>query len=465
MSKQDNISYWVKSISHEANTNQVKSAADLSANTEYDVSIIGGGFTGLWLAYYLKKQQPTLNIAIFEAHQVAYGASGRNGGWLSPHLPGLTSKLLKNGATVENVRLFQKKLTETIQEVKSVCQQENIDCDLHEGGLLSIALNSAQDSRLKQQYEHDLKFGFTESDMEILSVSELNQRIELKGTTSGLYYHQGARIQPAKLAFGLKNVVLNQGVHIYENSPVASFASNELRLADKVVKSAKIICCTEGYSDTLLKSRKVIPMNSSIIATQVLDDGFWNQFGWHNQELLADASHLFFYAQRTKDNRIVFGGRGAPYQYNSQTTGHGELDTGTIQFLYGRLSSLFPNYPFKVEHAWRGSLGLTRDWCPTITYNPDKQIGHIFGYAGHGVAGTNLAARTMAHRLLNIESELTSLPWNNYINPKWEPEPFRWIGIQTMYKLLGISDGLEHKQQAPQTTALARAVYKICGVD
>ena len=128
----------------------------LQPSYQCDVAIIGGGFSGLWLAYYLKLAQPETKIALFEAQHIGYGASGRNGGWLSTNIPSVINNLLKHPSiTPAQIQLLQRQVINTIDVVDGVCQQENIDCDLHKGGLLFIATNEAQIERLQHYHESD----------------------------------------------------------------------------------------------------------------------------------------------------------------------------------------------------------------------------------------------------------------------------------------------------------------------
>ncbi|UOO91558.1 MULTISPECIES: NAD(P)/FAD-dependent oxidoreductase [Vitreoscilla] len=461
----NNISFWVKSLPEHTAFNANAQTFDAQVHQHFDVVIIGAGFTGLWLAYYLNQAQPHWNIAIFEAQQVAYGASGRNGGWLSPHMPGIVSKMLKAGISQENIVFFQQQVTATIAEVRQVCQKENIDCDLHEGGLLTIAMNPAQATRLHKLKQHDHQFGYPQDEIEYLNQTQAQTHLNSNNVKAALLFKHGARIQPAKLAFGLRDCLRTRGVKIFENSPVTAFGKQHVQVQGQKVSANYVVSCTEGYSDALLKNRKIIPVNSSIITTEVLPEAFWQRFGWTQKYLLNDQSHQFFYAQRTRDDRIVFGGRGAPYQFNSVDAGHGHLDNATIAQLQHKLAAVFPEYPIAIAHAWKGSLGVTRDWCASVSLSPNTQVGHVYGFAGHGVAGTNLAARHMATKVLQQQSELERLPWNNFQNPTWETEPFRWIGIHSMYRMLGWADQIEYRKQQPQTTALASIAYKICGLN
>lgn len=467
--KLNNLSFWSQSLSDDVLATRAALMATvppLSAQSHFDVVIVGGGFSGLWLAYYLKQAQPHLSVAIFEAKQVGYGASGRNGGWLSTNLPSSITNLLKHGhITQAQICAFQRQVIDTIDEVDGVCQREGIDCDLHKGGLLFVATNEAQAVHLQQYYEKERTYGFSDDELVPLSSQEGQAIIRIPSMVAAVRYRDGARIQPAKLVMGLQRVLLQQGVAIYENTPVLSMGEGNVLLAQGVVKGDNVICCTEGYTDQLLHNRKVIPVNSSIIITKPLPDDFWARFGWGNAELLGDLAHVYIYAQRTRDNRILFGGRGAPYQYQSRDAGDGHLDDGVATQLYRRLTELFPGYPFEIECAWKGSLGVTRDWNPTVTFDDQRRQGWIYGFAGNGVGPTNLAARTMVDKILGHQTERTALPWSDFANPTWEREPWRWLGIHSMYKMLGWADAVEARFKLKKPVFFADWAYKICGMD
>lgn len=461
MIEQNNISFWVKSLAAiESPLLSLAGAQSLPPHPTFDIAIVGGGLTGLWLAYYLQQAEPDLSIAIFEKEQVGFGASGRNGGWLSREVPIEVKPLLKRaGITETDIAALYDAMEEAVSEVIRVTETEGIECDIAMGGVLTIATNPAQQARLSAD-----ELRKSES---LLSKAAVRSRINIPSAIAGHYDAVGARIHPLKLLLGLKQLLLARGIKIYEHRKVSSISSGALMVWEGIdeieVYASKIVSCTEAYSQPLLRNRKVIPVNSSIIVTEVIGAARWEKIGWEQCELLADDAHLFFYAQRTFDDRILIGGRGSPYQFGGKDAGNGTLDPKTQAQLLARLHALFPWEDFRIEYAWRGSIGVTRDWCATVTYDALSGLGQIFGFVGSGVTTTNLAARTMADRLLGRRSTFTKLPWNDHDSPCWEPEPLRWIAIQSMYQLLGYADFLEMKRQLTDTAYIAKLTYKICG--
>ncbi len=456
-----NLSFWMQSLP----ANMLEFPQPI-LQSEYDVAIVGAGFSGLWLAYYLKQAQPEWKIAIFEAKHIGYGASGRNGGWLSTNIPIVIGNLLKNPRWAkQDVVHLQRQIIDTIAEVANVCEREQIDCDLHQGGLMFIATSDAQASRLQDYHAEELAHGFLPHEIQWLGADAAKQHINIDIMQAATHYQYGARIHPAKLVLGLARKVIALGVDIFENTPVQNLSTHTVYLSHQAVKGQHIIACTEGYTDQLLQDGKVIPVNSSIIMTQVLPASFWERVGWQNNELLGDMAHVYMYAQKTADYRILFGGRGAPYQYGSRDAGDGELDHVTTAQLLQRLRELFPRQDFQVDTAWKGSLGVTRDWNASVTFDDKTGLGFIYGFGGNGVAPTHLAARTMTDRILGKHTALTTLPWNDYVCPTWEGEPWRWLGIQSMYQLLGLADQVENRLQLKKSVFFANTAYQICGLE
>ena len=180
-------------------------------------------------------------------------------------------------------------------------------------------------------------------------------------------------------------------------------------------------------------------------------------------ETLGDLAHAYCYVQRTADGRIAIGGRGVPYRFGSQTDNDGSTQPQTIEALREILVRLFPaTATVPVAHAWSGVLGVPRDWCSTVGLDRDTGLGWAGGYVGHGVATTNLAGRTLRDLVLGQDTELTALPWVGRKVRSWEPEPFRWLGVQAMYATYRAADKQERGGR-DTTSPLAKVADKVSG--
>ncbi|MEU5888329.1 FAD-dependent oxidoreductase [Streptomyces sp. NPDC047461] len=438
----------------------------LPGDATADVVIVGGGYTGLWTAYYLKKAAPFLQITVLEQKFCGYGASGRNGGWLYNGVAGRDRYARLHGHEAA-VRL-QKAMNDTVDEVVRAAEEEGIDAGIHKGGVLEVATTPAQLARLKDFHAHELSYG--EKDRELYDARGTAERIRVAGAVGSSWTPHGARVHPVKLVKGLAAVVEALGVTIHEQTPVTEIRPKHAVTPYGTVRAPYVLRCTEGFTANLKGQRRTwLPMNSSMVVTEPLTDAQWETVGWGGREALGDMAHAYMYAQRTEDGRIALGGRGVPYRFGSRTDNDGRTQDTTIEALREILVRFFPSLAgVRVEHAWSGVLGVPRDWCATVTLDRTTGLGWAGGYVGSGVATTNLAARTLRD-LVRWDSgqggttELTGLPWVGHKVRKWEPEPFRWLGVQGMYATYRAADRREAGAHSAESSRLARVADRIAG--
>jgi glycine/D-amino acid oxidase-like deaminating enzyme len=453
------ISFWMTS-----QAGGQPARAPLTTSTECDVAIVGSGMTGLWTAYYLTQHAPQLRVVVLEAERAGFGASGRNGGWLSHLMPGNRSVYARGPGGRPAVAVMQRKLIDAVDEVLAILASNGVDADAVHGGNLVAATTSAALERLRARRDADLRYGMAGDEVLLLDAAGVSERIAVSGAVGGLYYPCVARVNPAKLVLGLARLVESRGVTIYEHTPVRRIRQGGLEVPGATVTAADVLICTEGYSGRLVGDRRLIPVNSSMIATEPLTADQWDQIGWAGRECLSDAAHTFIYAQRTADDRIAIGGRGRPYRFGSGTGGIGEIDQHTVDQLARRLNTFFPGIDFSVAHGWSGVLGVSRDWCAFVEYDAGSGIGMSAGYAGHGVTAANLGARTLADLVLRRDTDLTRLPWVGHRPRPWEPEPARWLGVHVMYRMFRLADAWEERRRSARTSVLARFGGRLAGL-
>ncbi len=452
------VSFWY------AQAGRPAPGSPLPGSRSADVCIVGAGYTGLWTAYYLKKEQPDLRIVVLERQFAGFGASGRNGGWVVGELAGSRERYARRHGKPAAVEL-QREMFRTVDEVIRAAAAENIDADLVKGGIYQVATSPAQGRRLHELVAHDREWGWGEADIQLLDKAEGEARVRVEGAVGASWSPHCARIQPAKLAQGLARVVRDLGVEIYERTPVTEIRPREAVTPYGTVTADYVLRATEGFTAALPgHHRDWLPMNSSMIVTSPLPDSVWSTIGWQGCELLGDMAHYYMYAQRTADGRIAFGGRGKPYRYGSKIDDSGVTHDWTIDTLWTMLTRMFPSVGRSgaaVDHAWSGVLGVPRDWNSTVVVDHGTGLGHAGGYTGHGVATTNLAGRTLRDLVLRRDTELTRLPWVNWRVRRWEPEPLRWLGVQAMYALYQTADAREANRTT--THPLARLADRLSG--
>lgn len=439
--------------------------APLPGDRAVDVCIIGAGYTGLWTAFYLKTLQPDLSIAVIEKEFAGFGASGRNGGWLTGGFSWNREKYLAGGGTRDGVIAMGSALRGTVDEVLRVAEAEGIDADIRRTDGLTVACTPAQLERIRATYDEEIAWGTPKSRIELIDGAEMRTRIKVKDAVGALVTHGVARVQPAKLVRGLAAAVERLGVAIHEQTTVTGLEKGRVHTDRGTVIAPVIVRATEGFTAGLPgHGRKLLPLNSAIAVTEPVPETVWQQIGWNGGELLGDASHAYCYAQRTADDRIAMGGRGVPYRFGSKTDTRGQTQAATVEKLQGILRRLLPEAAdLPLAHGWCGVLGVPRDWCASVGYDRASGMAWAGGYVGLGVSTSNLSGQTLADLILGRDTGLVRLPWVNRQVREWEPEPLRWLGVHGMYQLYARADAQEARSGGLKTSPLARLANRLTG--
>ena len=427
------VSFWLDSLPADHN---LAARPRLPGDISVDVAIVGAGYTGLWTAYYLKRLDPSLRIAIVEAEFAGFGASGRNGGWLSALLPMSFEKMAANHGRDRAIAM-QRTMHDAVDEVARVTTEEGIDCHLAKGGYLNLTRTQPQVRRVHEQLAYYRQWGFGEEDYRWLDAGEAAARLKATKVLGAGYTPHCAAIHPARLVRGLAETVERAGVTIYEQTRVVELGPRAVRCEGGTVTADVVVRATEGFTARLPGLRRAVaPIYSLMIATEPLPASFFDEVGWAQRETFNDDRRLIIYGQRTADNRIAFGGRGAPYHFGSAIKPEFDRHSAVQDSLRALLGEMFPALgDAKVTHRWGGPIGAPRDWFCSVGFDQAAGQAWAGGYVGDGVTTTNLAGRTLADLILRRETDLVSLPWVNHRSRQWEPEPFRWLGINAMLRL------------------------------
>lgn len=401
----------------------------------WDVVIVGGGFSGLWTAHHLKEWEPTLRIAVLERDRVGAGASGRNGGWVSALYPIEDHKLIKH-SSAQSIHELHAHLRKTIDDIGDFVGKIGSTCGFTKGGTLVVARNEGQLKRLAVHIEEQYT---------LLSARETRSRIHMSDVLGSIYTPNCAVINPAALVVDLARSLEARGVSIFENAQASIAKDRSVSVSGKTLDSKFVVRAVEAYHEGTADQ---VPIYSLMVATEPLPSEVFEEIGIRNRETFAEASHLVTYAQRTSDDRLAIGGRGAPYTWGSRRNEASEHHRKDHERLRHMAREWFPILDkFEFTHSWGGAVGVTRDWAPYVrTY---ENYGEMGGYAGDGVALSYLAAGAMADLILEKKSERARLPFVQWKNPRWEPEPLRWIAINGAIRLSEVADKEEKRTKRP----------------
>ncbi len=414
------LSFWHDSLKESLSPRPVSDARN------FDVLILGAGYTGLWTALYLLRQKPEIKVAILEKEIAGFGASGRNGGWCSALFPWSAELIAKKYGKDQAVAI-RRAMVQTVDEIGSITSELGIDCDWQKSGTINFVRNSAQLRRAESEIEQAAVYGVDQ-----IGFVDSARLPRASATLTAVFDPACASLQPAKLVRGLARKVEELGGAIFEKTAVTDFSKGIVKTTRGDFHGEYIIDALEGYRPLLpRRKRDFLPLYSLMIVTEPIDPKVFEEIGLEQGITFADFRNLIIYGQRTKDNRIAFGGRGAPYHFGSSIKPAYDSVEKIHEFLERELKEVFPQLrDVKITHKWGGALGVSRDWMASVKLDPVTKIGQAGGYVGDGVGTANLAGRTMADLILGKTSDLTSLAFVNHHSPRWEVEPFRFIAAR-----------------------------------
>ena len=405
----------------------------------FDVAIAGAGFTGLWTALYLLRQNPKLKVAVFEKEIAGFGASGRNGGWCSALFPWAADQLAKRFGDEAAVAL-RKEMVATVDEVGAITAELGIECDFQKAGTHYLIRSKAQQAKASHELAVAGRFGVDQ-----LVAVDAASAPSASDSAGSVFDPACASVHPAKLVRGLARAVEDLGGFIFEKTEVLEIQPGMIRTSRGDYEANIVVDALEGYRSNLTgKKRRSIPIYSLMIATEPIEASLLDEIGLKPGVTFADYRNLVIYGQRTQDDRIAFGGRGAPYHFGSKIKPEYDLAPRIHNQIEVVLKELFPQLAeVKITHRWGGALGVSRDWMASVSLDPVTKVGQAGGYVGDGVGTSNLAGRTMADLILGQTTPRTKLCWVQHSSPNWEIEPLRFIAARSALFGADLADQIE----------------------
>lgn len=429
------VSYWQETVT-------IEPREPLDRSIDVDVLIVGGGFSGLSTARELRRQAPNARIAVIERSAVGHGASGRNGGFAMPLIGwDLTDAVRQLG--FETARSAYEMMYRAVAHLKKTIADDRLAADLEETGYLLLATGGPRSRRVREEVDlaHAMNF-----DHALLEGESLRAHVRSPLFSVGAFDPHPFVLNPAKLVRSLGQRALEEGIELYERTPLVELSVGDHILAKTPhgnVRARAAVLCLNGYGASVgFLPHRILPVHTFIILTEPLTDRQIEQIGWSRRTSLETARHFIHYYRLTKDNRILFGGEDADLFFAGR---HADRHPSIEAALERRFRQFFPELAqARFTHRWGGVLGVTLDMFPTFGVGgPSKNVFFACGYSGHGVALSNYAGTLLAPAIL----ERLSLPsagegferttpffWNRLPTPV-PPEPFRWLGMQC-YRLV-----------------------------
>lgn len=456
------ISHWLETADDDPTPRQ-----PLDGSCDVDVVIVGAGFTGLWTAREILRRDPSRSVLVCEANTAGFGASGRNGAWLSAGVAVSPAELARRTSpTIARDTILA--MRDTVDAVIDACDTDGIDARIRKGGLLRIARGPQEIPAMRAGFDQVAAVDAAD-DLQLLSAQETAARVRVQDALGALYDPHAAAVHPGRLVRGLARSVETAGATIVERTPVTQVlpASPGSRArvvtpTGRVTADAVIVACEAWVSQLPDRRRDVLPLYSLIVLTEPIEDRVWQQIGWDGHELLSSHRYTVDYLSRTVDGRVLFGGRGAPYHFGSRIDPAYDQHSLTHDLLRDQLRTWFPALTdIGFASAWGGPLAMPRDWMPTFHFDPATGIGGAYGYTGQGVGTSNLAGRVLADLIIDGATPFQDLPMVGHRSRRWEPEPLRWLGARYLQRSLARLDArTAHTGRAATGRSLAERLIR-----
>lgn len=406
----------------------------LDGTEQADLAVIGGGFSGLWTALLAKERDPRRNVVLVEGRRIAWGGTGRNGGFCSASLThGLGNGLERFPGEMETLQRLGR---QNLDEIEQAIARYGIDCDFARTGDLSVATEQWQLDALAVAAEHASRFG---ARLEVLDASQVRAEVNSPTYVGGVWDKDGcAIVDPARLAWGLRRACLAAGVRVYEHTPVTAIGDGSGRrgplalstpggriLADRVALAA-------GAFAPLLRRLRyyLVPVYDYVLMTRPLSLAQLGSIGWRNRQGIGDSANQFHYYRLTADNRILWGGYDAVYYYGSKIAAKLDQRPATFAMLARDFNQTFPQLDgIEFTHSWGGAIDTCSRFCAFFGTARSGRLAYVAGYTGLGVGASRFGANVVLDLLSGERTERTELEMVRSKPLPFPPEPVRATGI------------------------------------
>jgi len=400
----------------------------LDARVSADVCVVGGGFAGLWTAYELTERAPSLRIVLLEGDICGGGASGRNGGFLSASWHDLSALIGLYGEP-EGLR-YARALADQVEEVGEWCERHAVDAWFHHDGVLGVRTSEWQESWSTETAELVERIGLADR-MRRVSPEEARAVADSPRFLDGSFSPDYAIVQPARLARGLRRVLLERGVRIHEGTRATSIDRGVpavVRAERGAVRADQAILTIGAWAAGWPGfGRAFGNIADFMVATEPIPDRIEHDLGWTSWVGIADGRDMLYYLRRTDDGRIAIGGGSTGVVYGARIGRRATHDRRVAEVAARGLLWLFPQLEgIRFTHAWGGPIDMTPSFTPFFQTLAPGNVHAGLGFSGHGLAATKLGGKTLASLALGVEDEWSTLPVAGPVVGTAPPEPLRW---------------------------------------
>ncbi|MDH6710324.1 glycine/D-amino acid oxidase-like deaminating enzyme [Kitasatospora sp. MAA19] len=414
----------------------------LVGDTTCDLLVVGGGYSGLWTALIAKERDPSLDVVLVEGNEVGWAASGRNGGFCAASLThGFGNGLQRWPAELAQLERLG---AANLDGIEATLKRYGIDAEWERTGEIDVATQPHQVEELHEIAEAVARYGF---DITVLDADALRAEVNSPTFLGGLWDKEGvAMVHPAKLAWGLRDACLGQGVRIFEHTRATDLREYGSGMAVRTpygrVFARRVALGTNVFPSLVKRVRPYIaPVYDYALMTEPLSDEQLAAIGWRGRQGLGDSANKFHYFRLSADNRILWGGYDAVYHYGGHVRHEYDQRPETFRTLANHFFRCFPQLEgLRFTHAWGGAIDTCSRFSAFFDTAYRGKVAYAAGYTGLGVGATRFGAEVMLDLLSGERTERTSLDMVRSKPLPFPPEPVRWAGIEITTRSLERAD-------------------------
>jgi glycine/D-amino acid oxidase-like deaminating enzyme len=424
----------------------------LEGEHDFDIAIVGGGYTGLWTALALGELDPAASVVVLEAELCGEGPSGRNGGFLHGYWSPLARlrRVFGDGGALAIAQAGSA----IIPGVRDFVERRGADVWLREAPMLEVSAAPAQDEAIENAVAAARELGVDEEAVP-LTAAEVADHCRSPRFRRGVLYREGATVQPGRLVRELRAAALDAGVTICERTPMLRLrrgAPNEVETPRGRVRArAVVVAVNAAAAGWGPLARRLTVFGSYVVLTERIPD-LLEQIGWTGGESIADGRMFLHYFRTTNDGRVLMGSGSGPIGMGGRIDGRFTADAPSVARAASGLRFLLPELAdVRLERAWGGPIDVSADHFPFFGTIPGTRVHYGAGYSGNGVGPSWLGGQILARLALGIEDDLTGLPLVNRRVRPLPPEPVKGLGGAIVR---GAALRVEEAEQAGRRAAL-----------
>ncbi len=425
-------------------------APPLGRDTAAEVMILGGGYTGMWTAYFMKERDPELDVVVLEADICGGGPSGRNGGFCDGwwgHIADLV-QTFGEGDAMELVMAAGRSPT----EIGQWCERYGVDAWFRHGGDLAVATSPQAEGRWGSTIEAARRLG-VHDEFQVLSSEEVRKRCDSPAFGGGVFVADAANVQPARLARGLRRVLLERGVRIFERTPVRRFAFQRPAIAETpggTVRAAEAVIGLGAWTTWWKRFHPYLTVRGSYIVLTAPAPDLIERINWTGGEAVRSLRSAIHYTRTTPDGRIAFGLGGLQRGLATRIDGRYDHDPKMLAQVARDFRRLFPAFAdVPLEAGWGGPINVSGFALPFFGTTGAGNVHYGFGYTGNGVGPSHLGGKILAALATHADDGFTRLALVTKSPKRFPPSAIRYPGMLVVNAAIRRKDDAEDAGATP----------------